>query len=1458
MSDFSDVLRSASGYSGASRTPELLIRPTRDLLGVSDAAAQALSTVGIHSIFDLGASNLFASSRALVEYARNGAATNRFGLVAGDLLGDGPSAVSPEVLADLPLARLRVLTPDEANALSTALDVATIADLANWPPQREARRLLGEIAGSTQDPEDQQAEDLRPRFGQYPTERVYYSTLVMLEMMGNSGPLQDLTGPVSLGPAVNQPAGITRSAIGALLTFEQSWYAQGVTLGHMLHSLSLAPGEVTRVAVIDWSRRTRAFASEVIGETEQLDSASTHARALSEVQTAVANDFQAGGSSASSSATSTSHSEAGAQGSGLLQSLVMSGDASMTDQTATTTAQADSSSWSLGNRSVMGSLTQNVNDRTEQHSSSVRNRRATAVREVSQSEHENVSTRIIANYNHMHALNMQYYEVVQVYRTEARLHRADRCLFIPMETLDFSGAAGWAVVERFRGALLAAALNGRVRALLADDTTAVEIAPARRVFFPSVRPDLFVGYAPNSLRLSTLTAARGALASAANPLSSAAVAGADVASATTNPPATRPPAPAAAPMPATSLWDVEAVAKASRLLDRPLVRPDSDSLFVPDDTELIAISFDQVAIRTVRLDHVGAVTSASQAFTVPTDSGRIDLVPSARFVELDAINVVKADDPAAHGTMTLHCAYLGRRFTLPGIPLDLAQGTAPQKVATLTNDQADRRTELQQHLQNNRDYYSHAVFRSLDAATLTFVLSRYQLSGRPLIDQVEPRPITIAGNYIVLRAPVADDEAAGLATNGQAVTWNDLLASRGLDRTQALDRRLIPIPTGGVFAEAVLGRSNSAEKLDITRFWHWQDSPVPIQPSDISPVDTGSRATAEDLKPGQLSSPVLNILNPSSLPDPTGLGAVLGALTNLNFRDMSGLAGTQGLVKTGETATLDAATAAGKLASDNLKTEAQKAVSMGQIAADIAKSAIAADAAKSGKAGAAGGGAGGGVGGISRDGAVLNQGRKMDSEASQAGSGGSGEMSGPGGSNGAGGSPGGAGGDSFGSPGNTGDQMMTTGGNEAAAFRNALYGALGGSGLDAANLVLASADKSGGGGAPLMSPFRTGLANKLKFDDKLWKAFSPNLPDLNNINPNLPGLEDAALVIVALNDDGTRPFASHRQVDMFYSGSLLKVAAMYAAFQLRSAVNDLGATMSVATDPDPFKKIKDTFDDQIDQEVPRIKGTRGITREMRIPKYSDIFTATQSGGHYTFDFAIGPDDSDDDHHKPASTFFANLKRMIIGSHNISAMACIRALGYSWINGVLQKAGFFLPLTDNGIWLAGDYDNWATVDVQSVNDGLVKQATTCLDMAKLFVLLNDDDLVKDDPASHPDTGNLLMMEFLRQAVMDPGARSLLKRPFEPNPPPFQILQSKIGVGQLKGGSCVDIPDKGIRTNRCTYSEAAVVQHSSGRKFVVVWQNLVYLKDNPPPHSWDDGLRRIADVIKKTMDAYELDH
>jgi len=358
----------------------------------------------------------------------------------------------------------------------------------------------------------------------------------------------------------------------------------------------------------------------------------------------------------------------------------------------------------------------------------------------------------------------------------------------------------------------------------------------------------------------------------------------------------------------------------------------------------------------------------------------------------------------------------------------------------------------------------------------------------------------------------------------------------------------------------------------------------------------------------------------------------------------------------------------------------------------------------------------------------------------------------------------------------------------------------------------------------------------LKFDDKLWEAFK-SARDSTNV-------KDIPIVIVALNAGGSRPTVGQNGVEMHYSGSLLKAAAMYAAYQLHVAVNDLAATPRAVTineEKKLFKYISSTFDPQIDRAVPLVSQAPRVTREMRIPKYEDIFKATKNGGRWVLNFKD----------TGADNFAGHLRRMIVGSHNESARFCIRALGYSWINGLLQKAGFFDARTKNGIWLAGDYDEngkWPVVVIPSVNDGKVKQVTTCIDMARLFVLLHDHMLVKDDAPSYR-VGDFRrhadMLNLLSDAVDDGAAPSLLKGVR----PGFTVLHSKIGIGTLKkapqGGevSC-KIPDHG-----CVQSEASILLHPpSGRKFVTVWQNVLW--DAP-----DDGVRRVAAIIEKTMDNYK---
>jgi len=151
--------------------------------------------------------------------------------------------------------------------------------------------------------------DLVPASGDYPTERVQYTTLVMDEIPVGDETLADLLGadfePPTLAKLNSLDAGFRKVAFGALLTYRQSWYAQGVTLGQLLHSAALAPGESTRLAVIDWSRRSRAGQTETVSETDDLTNDMSQTRAISEVTSATATDAQGGFSSTNTNSSST-------------------------------------------------------------------------------------------------------------------------------------------------------------------------------------------------------------------------------------------------------------------------------------------------------------------------------------------------------------------------------------------------------------------------------------------------------------------------------------------------------------------------------------------------------------------------------------------------------------------------------------------------------------------------------------------------------------------------------------------------------------------------------------------------------------------------------------------------------------------------------------------------------------------------------------------------------------------------------------------------------------------------------------------------------------------------------------------------------------------------------------------------------------------------------------------------
>jgi hypothetical protein len=339
--------------------------------------------------------------------------------------------------------------------------------------------------------------------------------------------------------------------------------------------------------------------------------------------------------------------------------------------------------------------------------------------------------------------------------------------------------------------------------------------------------------------------------------------------------------------------------------------------------------------------------------------------------------------------------------------------------------------------------------------------------------------------------------------------------------------------------------------------------------------------------------------------------------------------------------------------------------------------------------------------------------------------------------------------------------------------------------------------------------FHSTYSNPLAANPKLQKA-------LDNAIAAGPGSTwRTPVAIVALNADGTRPMAHFKGLEVHFSASLLKVAAMYTAFELKNTANDIAAELGPKTSKaDLLKDIAAHMDPQIMAKVASLPALKGVTKIHAVPRYSDVFDVLANpkvSGTFFVSFK--------------KTFLDHLEKMIAISSNSSAAACVHASGYGYLNGTLASAGFFEPGTNTGVWLAGDYESqYPYFRIPSVNDGLVAQATTVLHLARMYTLMFDGTLVGGSSSAD-------MLALLEKAVAVPEV--FIDRP-EVFPNHFTVTHTKVGLGPLKP------KNGGVNV----YSEGSIMTHKSGRKFVVVWQNLVDA----------DAFDTIASVVIQTVTAF----
>ena len=711
--------------------------------------------------------------------------------------------------------------------------------------------------------------------------------------------------------------GFRQPAVGGVIQFSQKWVPQGLSLGQLLHSTTLAPGESTKVAVVDWSRRTEGQRQESEAQQEETQAEMVQNRSISEVQNGVTSEVQSGRSMVSS--TSSSKEAGGTRNYGLFGTGgSVSGGKSQSSTTTTTV------STSKGRREVHAEMSQKIRNSTQQHASSSRTRRATVVRETEQEESEEVRTRVVTNHNHMHALSVHYYEVVQIFRTEVGPEDAQPVLFVPFKPLDFTDTD---LIFKHRQALKAAALDETTRQLV-DGATG----------FVDLRTDFELGTGHPHLDLRSELRSLGAERTGTElsmpgdnelleiefdgPQSTITVHAEDGTTETvrsgggTRYTLDEPIAFEDVDMveaEITEEWETPDEGDLNRTLVIDGSGGEQGGTFlgmgggpveydfeVAGDAEQVRGSLEGFSVSQQASDSVqggsisGQVSTGRDGFrfsgeiedwTVENTDGATVYVDGERWDPGE-------DPPEYQPTETVEIGLGVRRpdGTRGGVfgTLDVYPETDAFRLANVSG--ADELAELTARLQEEQLHYSQAVWRSLDPQTLTMVLAQFQIDGRSAAEFVDPTPEAVHGNYVAfpLAIPEAPDRATD-ETHAKLATWWDGWTEDNFD-PEYVERDLVPLPSGGVHGESILGRANGAEKLDITRFWDWQESPIPQQSPQIAPIQTGSRASSQDLEPQGFDSPIVQMQQPQQLPDPTGIGAAMDVLGQSGiFRDMSGM-----------------------------------------------------------------------------------------------------------------------------------------------------------------------------------------------------------------------------------------------------------------------------------------------------------------------------------------------------------------------------------------------------------------------------------------------------------------------------------------------------------------------------------------------------------------------------------------
>lgn len=700
--------------------------------------------------------------------------------------------------------------------------------------------------------------------------------------------------------------------------YKVSWFSLGHSLGEILYSLPLAPGESVKLAVIDWSWDSLTKRDETTTLSEEVFHQTHRDRTITETVKAGIKELQRG----SSFMAGKAHS-GGASGGANLEKVGLGGAAGSAWSIGGSTASSE------GSRHLGAENVQRLIDSFSQASSAQREINSTVVVQARQEEKQSIQTRTFSNYNRSHTLTILYYEVLRHYRVTVEWVRRRRAVLakIPPRTTDFNPATLIGYRFLLEPALLDPTLKAGFDALEKRES----IREYQRVHGITARDAWTPQNWDGDLQFEMFEIG---LLTNDGDTSGAMVVGYVI---------------TAGEGTGEKKHELHYVYKGDLIGDvfgevGQLHNLNSGKPFDTTDWHFKFLKiFNHTAGNYVSIRWADIVGFQFEKWG--TDDWRIDKIIITAFGANGLI--VHLTEPLGEPPDTARDVSLYFRNTQPSsqtftwikrpgaIPAALPPANrAPEK--SVTQEESHQIKRLIDHVAFNKEYYNHIILLNTDPNTIAIEMeSKPWGAGKFMADHVDPTPLEVFGSYVAY--PLAKQEtkiddslvveiAAGM--NGSDPIhrqWAvDQLAGMGeQDQQYVLERlplasvkseRLISMPTRGVFAEGKLGHCNISEEIDNTRFWKWDEHPIPIQAPDINPVTPiQPRPQEVSTMPTAFPQAIVNIANPSAAPDPTGLAAALQLLGTPNiFRDMSGRQEVADLLKKLSDNSIEIAEAANK------------------------------------------------------------------------------------------------------------------------------------------------------------------------------------------------------------------------------------------------------------------------------------------------------------------------------------------------------------------------------------------------------------------------------------------------------------------------------------------------------------------------------------------------------------------